>query len=150
MPRSRMSALASRAMARIGLVRLRRWNWRRSSGSTAELRHGKRFAGNPGESVTSMTSDPRVNRRSIWRVGPKSTWTTVVPVVFIILSLISIVTLPIVVRNKTRRMRNEISTVAEPARRAANEIQIDLSAELDKIIAYQFTGQGQYRAEYFR
>ena len=97
-----------------------------------------------------MTSDPRVNRRSIWRVGPKSTWTTVVPVVFIILSLISIVTLPIVVRNKTRRMRNEISTVAEPARRAANEIQIDLSAELDKIIAYQFTGQGQYRVEYFR
>ncbi|HEX2122706.1 MAG TPA: ATP-binding protein [Thermoanaerobaculia bacterium] len=90
-----------------------------------------------------------IDRRSMWRVGPESTWTTVVPVVFIISSLLSLVVLPLVVRNKTAKMRDEISRVAEPARRAANQIQMNLSAELDRIISYQVTGQGQYRAGYF-
>src|SRR5215212_2437006 len=90
------------------------------------------------------------NRRSIWRVGPESTWTTVVPVVFIIVSLLSLVILPLVVRNKTARLRDEMTRVAEPARRAANEIQVDLAAELDKIIAYQFTGQEQYRTAFYK
>jgi signal transduction histidine kinase len=88
-------------------------------------------------------------RRSIWRVGPESTWTTVVPVIFIIVSLLSLVLLPLIVARKTARMRDEIRTVAEPARRAANSIQMDLSAEVDKLIAYQVTGQGQYRRAYF-
>ncbi|HWS71689.1 MAG TPA: histidine kinase dimerization/phospho-acceptor domain-containing protein, partial [Thermoanaerobaculia bacterium] len=89
-------------------------------------------------------------RRSIWRVGPESTWTTVLPVAFIIVSLLSLVVLPIVESNHTKRMRSEITGLAEPARRSANTIQTDLSAELDKIIAYQVTGQSQYRAEYAR
>lgn len=89
------------------------------------------------------------DRRSLWRVGPESTWTTIVPVVFIIVSLLSLVILPIVVANKTARMRDEISSVAEPARREANQIQMDLSAEVDKIISYQVTGQKQYLVEYF-
>src|SRR5213079_1207803 len=87
---------------------------------------------------------PKQERRSIWRVGPKSTWTTVVPVVFIIASLLSLVVLPIVFSAHTARMREEITRVAEPARRAANEIQMDLTAELDKIIAFQVTGQAQF------
>ena len=88
-------------------------------------------------------------RRSIWRVGPESTWTTIVPVVFIIVSLLSLVLLPIIVSRKTAQTRQEISRVAEPARQAANQIQTDLSAELDKIIAWQVTGQENYRREYF-
>jgi nitrogen-specific signal transduction histidine kinase/heme exporter protein D len=87
-------------------------------------------------------------RRSIWRVGPESTWTTVLPVAFIIVSLLSLVLLPIVVSNHTKRMRTEIQRMAEPARRAANQMQIDLSGELDKVIAYQVTGQPQYRRDY--
>jgi nitrogen-specific signal transduction histidine kinase len=87
-------------------------------------------------------------RRSIWRVGPESTWTTVLPVAFIIVSLLSLVLLPIVVSNHTKRMRTEIQRMAEPARRAANQMQIDLSGELDKVIAYQVTGQQQYRVDY--
>ncbi|MEO8379256.1 MAG: HAMP domain-containing sensor histidine kinase [Acidobacteriota bacterium] len=87
-------------------------------------------------------------RRSIWRVGPESTWTTVLPVVFIIVSLLSLVILPVVVSRKTLRMRKQISSVAEPARRSANQIQTDLSWELDKIIAWQVTGQDGYRREY--
>lgn len=47
-------------------------------------------------------------------------------------------------------MRREISLAAEPARRIANEIQMDLASELNNIIAFQVTGQGQYRNEYFR
>ncbi|HVS30852.1 MAG TPA: GAF domain-containing sensor histidine kinase [Thermoanaerobaculia bacterium] len=90
----------------------------------------------------------RANRRSIWRVGPESTWTTVLPVAFIIVSLLSLVVLPLVVSNHTAEMRREITRVAEPARRAANQIQMDLSAELDKIIAFQVTGQEQYRTRY--
>ena len=90
-----------------------------------------------------------IERRSLWRVGPESTWTTVLPVVFIIVSLLSLVLLPLVVATKTARMRDEISRVAEPARRAANGIQVQLSAELDKLIAYQVTGQEQYRQAYF-
>lgn len=72
-----------------------------------------------------------------------------VPVVFIIVSLLSLVVLPVVVANKTAKMREEITSIAEPARRAANEIQTGLSGELDKIIAYQVTGQEQYRVDFY-
>ena len=89
-------------------------------------------------------------RRSIWRVGPESTWTTVLPVVFIILSLASLVVLPIVVANHTSRMREEITRVAEPARHSANETQMDIAGELDRIIAFQVTGQRQYHDDYLR
>ncbi|MEK6373699.1 MAG: GAF domain-containing sensor histidine kinase [Acidobacteriota bacterium] len=87
-------------------------------------------------------------RRSLWRAGSESTWTTVIPVVFIIASLLSLVILPLVFSNRTARMRHEITRVAEPARRAANEIQMSLSAELDKVISFQVTGQRQYRDQY--
>ena len=92
----------------------------------------------------------RPERRSLLRVGPDSRWTTVLPVAFIIVSLVSLVALPIVVSRHTAKMRGEISIIAEPARRAANEIQIDLSAELDKVIAFQVTGQPQYGSDYQR
>lgn len=87
-------------------------------------------------------------RRSIWRVGPDSTWTTVIPVVFIIVSLLSLALLPVVFSSHTAKMRNEITAVAEPSRGAANKIQADLSVELDSVIAWQFTGQNQYRDDY--
>lgn len=86
-------------------------------------------------------------RRSIWRVGPESTWTTVLPVAFIIVSLVSLAVLPIVVSKRTARMRQEIS-VAERARRVANQIQMDLAGELDQLISFQVTGQSQYRNHY--
>lgn len=69
---------------------------------------------------------------------------------FIIVSLLSLVILPIAVSRKTLRMRSEISKIAEPARRAANQIQTELSGELDKIIAWQVTGQEDYRRGYFQ
>jgi signal transduction histidine kinase len=87
-------------------------------------------------------------RRSIWRISSRSSWTTVLPVAFIIVSLLSLVLLPLIVRSHTNEMRREITRVAEPARRSANSVQADLSAELDKIIAYQVTGQEQYRRAY--
>lgn len=96
-----------------------------------------------------MASHTPIERRSIWRVGPESTWTTVVPVVFIITSLLSLVVLPVVVSNKTAKMRDEITRIAEPARRAANQIQTDLSGEVDKIIAFQVTGQRQYSMAFY-
>jgi signal transduction histidine kinase len=89
-------------------------------------------------------------RRSIWRVGPESRWTTILPVVFIIGSLLSLVILPLAVSNHTRKMRREIQRAAEPARRAANQIQVNLATELDKIIAFQVTGQSQYRNDYYQ
>ena len=45
-------------------------------------------------------------------------------------------------------MRGEITRIAEPSRRSANQIQTDLSAELDKIIAFQVTGQTHYRDDF--
>jgi hypothetical protein len=96
-----------------------------------------------------LASSSPIERRSILRVGPESTWTTVVPVVFIIVSLLSLVLLPIVVSRKTAQARQEIHAIAEPARRSANQIQMNLSAELDKIIAWQVTGQQNYRRDYF-
>ena len=96
--------------------------------------------------VTPASHHP--DRRSIWRVGPESTWTTVLPVAFIIVSLISLVILPLVVANHTAKMRTEITRLAEPARRSANQMQVDLSAELDNIISFQVTGQAQYRDAY--
>jgi signal transduction histidine kinase len=91
-----------------------------------------------------------IDRRSFFRVGPESTWTTVLPVVFIIGSLASLVVLPIVVANHTSKMRAEITRVAEPARHAANETQMNVAGEIDRIIAYQVTGQKQYRDGYLR
>jgi signal transduction histidine kinase len=87
-------------------------------------------------------------RRSIWRVGPDSTWTTVIPVVFIIASLLTLVLLPVFFGKRTTQMRTEITGVAEPSHHAANKIQTDLSTELDKIIAFQVTAQPQYVSEY--
>jgi signal transduction histidine kinase/predicted chitinase len=72
----------------------------------------------------------------------------VLPVAFIIASLISLVILPIVVSNHTREMRREIVKLGEPARKSANEVQIDLAAEIDRLIAWHVTGQDQYRAAY--
>ncbi|HYS53109.1 MAG TPA: GAF domain-containing sensor histidine kinase [Thermoanaerobaculia bacterium] len=95
-----------------------------------------------------MVTEPITERRSIWRVDPDSTWTTVLPVVFIIASLVSLASLPVIVGTHTARMRQDITLLAEPARRAANEIQVDLSAELDKVIAFQVTGQPQFRDDY--
>jgi signal transduction histidine kinase len=95
-------------------------------------------------------AERKTERRSIWRVGPDSTWTTIVPVVFIIASLLTLVLLPIFFGRHTTEMRREITDVAEPSRSAANRIQTDLSTELGQIIAWQTTGQPQYRREYLR
>ncbi|HJW94730.1 MAG TPA: ATP-binding protein [Thermoanaerobaculia bacterium] len=95
-------------------------------------------------------AERREERRSIWRVGPESTWTTVLPVTFIIASLLSLVLLPIIVSNHTRRMRDEIKRLSQPAQKAASRMQVDLSKEFDNVIAYQVTGQPQFRDEYNR
>jgi len=87
-------------------------------------------------------------RRRIWRIGPESSWKALLPVTFVITSLLALAALPVVVSKRTSRMRAEITSLAEPARRAANEIQLDLSAELDKVIAFQVTGQPQFRDDY--
>jgi signal transduction histidine kinase len=97
-----------------------------------------------------LVAERKTERRSIWRVGPDSTWTTIVPVAFIIASLLTLVLLPIFFGRHTTQMRAEITEVAEPSRRAANEIQADLSTELDHIIAWQAMGQTQFRDDYFR
>jgi hypothetical protein len=86
-------------------------------------------------------AERQVERRSIWRVGPDSTWTTIVPVVFIIASLLTLVLLPIFFGRQTSQMQSEITEVAEPSRRAANRIEADLSTELGQIISYQATAQ---------
>jgi signal transduction histidine kinase len=72
----------------------------------------------------------------------------VLPVAFIIASLISLVILPIVVSNHTREMRREITKLAEPARKSANDVQMELAGEIDKLIAWHVTGQEQYRRDY--
>jgi len=71
-----------------------------------------------------------------------------VPVLFIIASLLALAVLPVIVGNHTAQMRDQITRIAEPARRAANQIQVDLSSELDKVIAFQVTGQPQFRETY--
>jgi signal transduction histidine kinase len=95
-----------------------------------------------------LSNHAEPERRSFWRVDPDSSWTTVLPVAFIIVSLLALALLPVVVGSHTARIRNEITSMAGPARRAANEIQLDLSAELDKVIAFQVTGQPQFRDQY--
>ncbi|MGH9420402.1 MAG: hypothetical protein ACRD3J_10535, partial [Thermoanaerobaculia bacterium] len=71
-----------------------------------------------------------------------------IPVVFIIVSLLSLALLPVVFGTHTAKMRTEITAVAEPSRLAASKIQADLSTELDEVIAYQVTTQNQYRNGY--
>ena len=95
-----------------------------------------------------VASEPNRERRSIWRVGPESTWTTVLPVLFIIVSLLALALLPVIVSNHTTQVRGEITRIIDPARQAANEVQLDISAELDKVISYQVTGQSEFRDEY--
>ena len=97
-----------------------------------------------------MPIRPLVERRRIWRFGPEDSWKAILPVAFIIASLLALVLLPIVVGTHTSRMRAEITNDAEPARRAANQIQLDLSTELDKVIAFQVTGQPQFRDDYIQ
>ena len=98
--------------------------------------------------MNSLKPSGIIERRSVWRVGTDSTWTTIVPVVFIIVSLLSLSILPLVVSNKMTQQRRRIEQIAEPARQSANAIQTDLSGEVDKIIAFQVTGDLRYRREY--
>ena len=98
----------------------------------------------------AMAPESIRERRSIWRVGPESTWTTVLPVLFVIASLLALALLPVIVGRHTAEMREQITRIADPARRSANEIQLDLSAELDKVIAYQVTGQREFRDDYLK
>ena len=70
------------------------------------------------------------------------------PVIFVIASLLALAVLPVIVGTHTAEMRNQITRIAEPSRAAANDIQVGLSAELDKVIAYQVTGETQYRDDY--
>lgn len=81
-------------------------------------------------------------------MGPEGTWKAVIPVAFVIISLLALAALPIVVSSRTSRIQGEITRLAEPARRAASQIQLDLSAELHEVIAFQVTGQQNFRAEY--
>ena len=81
-------------------------------------------------------------------MGPESTWTTVLPVIFVIASLLALAVLPVIVGTHTAEMRDQITRIAEPSRGAANDIQVGLSAELDKVIAFQVTGESQYRNSY--
>src|ERR1051325_3578857 len=162
---SRIRAVLPSSSARIGLARRRRWKSRRSEAIVPEgyaktrgkhiavyVGFVKNAAPSPGAArpvgVAMAAATPE--RRSIWRVGSESTWTTVVPVVFIIASLLSLVILPIVFSVHTARMRREITRVAEPARLAANRIQMDLSAEVDRLMAFQATEQKQYRDAYLQ
>ena len=71
-----------------------------------------------------------------------------VPVIFVIASLLALAVLPVIVGAHTAKMRDQITRIAEPSRAAANEIQAGLSAELDKVIAFQVTGESQYRNDY--
>lgn len=66
------------------------------------------------------------------------------------MSLLSLSILPLVVSSKMTQQRKRIEKTAEPARQAANAIQTDLSAEVDKIIAFQVTGDVQYQRDYFQ
>lgn len=63
-------------------------------------------------------------------------------------SLLTLVLLPIFFGKRTAQMRVEITGVAEPSHRAANAIETELSTELNKIIAWQQTGQVQFRDDY--
>src|SRR5438477_10105927 len=96
----------------------------------------KESAGSSARRTSTLKRPSSKERRSIWRIDPDSKWTTVLPVAFIIISLLSLLILPIVVATRTARMRREIMSIAEPARAAANQIQMDLSAELDKVISF--------------
>lgn len=78
----------------------------------------------------------------------RRTWKTLLPVTFIILSLLALVALPLVVSHRTSLMREEIASVAEPSRRDANLIQLALARELDELIAFQVTEQTQYRQHF--
>src|SRR5258708_37762340 len=91
-----------------------------------------------------MASERKQERRSVWRVGPESTWTTVLPVAFIIISLVSLAVLPIIGERRPSRLRTEGTKECEPARNAASALQVGLSAELDRPIAHQVTRQRQY------
>src|SRR5206468_12986966 len=75
---------------------------------------GKHIAARIGSEVATQSRE----RRSIWRIGPESTWTTIVPVVFIIASLGALAVLPLIFSAHTAQMRREITKIAEPARRA--------------------------------
>ncbi|HXI14055.1 MAG TPA: ATP-binding protein [Thermoanaerobaculia bacterium] len=73
------------------------------------------------------------------------TWKTILPVTFIILSLLAIVALPLVGLRKANAMRRELDRISEPARENANRIELALAIELDNIIGFQVTEQDQYR-----
>gem|GEM_PF-458146 len=89
--------------------------------------------------------------------GPKKTanmtrdgrsWRRILPLTFILSSLVALVVLPIWTKRRTDAMRHEISATIEPASKIADDIQTILSTELSLIISYQVTEQGHFAALY--
>ena len=75
-------------------------------------------------------------------------WSRVVPLAFIILSLISLVLVPLLVRRHTENLRNEMRVAVEPAGYIADRIEGLLATELSLLIAFQVTEQPQYIRRY--
>jgi signal transduction histidine kinase len=73
-----------------------------------------------------------------------------VPLAFVLLSLVALVLLPILVRQRTNRIRAELRAAIEPARDATEDAARDLAEQLANVIAYQATEQAQYVEAYRR
>src|SRR3954454_10461388 len=115
---SRISALCLSSCARIGFASRRRWNSRRSLVTIGRIIAA--FAtGGP-------MAERREERRRIWRVGPESTWKTVLRLTFIIASRLALVLLPINLSNHSRRILDDIKRLPHLAQKATSRMQVDL------------------------
>ncbi|HUO85085.1 MAG TPA: histidine kinase dimerization/phospho-acceptor domain-containing protein, partial [Thermoanaerobaculia bacterium] len=74
-----------------------------------------------------------------------SRWRRVLPVVFVVASLLALGLLPLISSRRAGAIQREIEHVAEPARSLADQIQLALLREQALIVAFQVTEQSQYR-----
>jgi signal transduction histidine kinase len=77
-----------------------------------------------------------------------SVWRRLLPLAFVIVSLFALALVPMMLRQRTNRIRQELTKVVEPARSETEEVSRALAAELTFLVAFQSTEQMHYITRY--
>ena len=73
---------------------------------------------------------------------------TRLPLLLVLLSLLTLVAVPIVIQNRVSAVRTEINWIAEPALQAVDRIQLAIALETSATRGYLLTGDDRFLARY--
>ncbi len=98
----------------------------------------------PGGSPTA----PGPSRRVPSAVGRWASWATVLALVFLVLSLLSLIFVPPYLDQEVRTVRNRIQQVLAPASELASRVELSQVREMAALQAFLLSGSSRFRQRY--